>query len=467
MRTDKKNIHSAYLLIDIVCISLSLYLPYHFRYNPGLFWYRLPYLREHLFIFIFWSVFLIIFLKAKNLYSTDRSLTIPKEIWRVLLSVAFASVLAALMIFILQVKIFSRLVFFQSFWLLFLTLFFWRFCKRLLIRYRLSKGFYNHNVLVVGAGKTGALLVKEIENHPHLGLDVVGFFDSYKKGPVAGFQVFSNKIEDLEKIIQEHFVDEIYITIPSQRELVSKVMAVSQKMKKSVSVIADNFTLPFYRLNLNHIGMMPVIEYSESKLHGTELYAKRMLDVLFSAAGLFILFPFFLVIAILIKLDSCGPVFYKSRRCGKKGKLFDFYKFRSMVPDADQHKEGLLCQSEVKGPIFKINNDPRITRLGRLLRRYSIDELPQLFNVLKGDMSLVGPRPPIPAEVSEYDTWQMRRLDVRPGITGLWQVRGRSTLSFYKWVKLDLWYIDNWSFYLDLLILFWTIPAILQRKGAY
>ncbi len=466
MQKTNKIIHLVYLAVDVILISLSFYIPYIFRYNLGFIPENLPHLKDYSFIFIFWAAFLIVFFKAKNLYSTDRSLTIPKEMWRIFLSIFFASVLAGLMVFILQIKIFSRLVFIQSFLFLFFSLSFWRLLKRLFIRYRLAQGFYNYNVLVVGAGRVGVSLVKEIENHPYLGLEVVGFFDSYKSGSVEGYQILSNNFEKFEYIIQRNFIDKVYITIPSQRELVSKIIAVCRRKNKTISVIADNFTYPFYQLKLEHIGMMPIVEYVNSRLHGTEIYAKRILDLAIATLGLFLLTPFFLIIAGLIKLDSSGPVLYESLRCGRKGKLFNFYKFRSMVPEAESQKEKLRFLSEVKGPIFKIKDDPRVTRVGKILRRYSLDELPQLINVVKRNMSLVGPRPPTPDEVEKYHTWQMRRLDVRPGITGLWQVRGRSNLSFYKWAKLDLWYIDNWSFYLDLLILFWTIPVVLKRKGA-
>jgi exopolysaccharide biosynthesis polyprenyl glycosylphosphotransferase len=464
---EKKNIYIVYLLVDVLLIGLSFYLPYSFRYNQTISWGPLPHYKDYLFLFIIWAGVLISFLKSKRLYSTDRSITIPKEVRVVFSSVVFSAVLTGLMIFILQIRVFSRLVFFQSFLFLFFSLASWRLIKRLLIRYRLCKGLYNYNVLIVGAGKTGLVLVDEIEKRPFLGLEIVGFFDNHKEGEIAGYKVLSNRIEEFEDILQKYFVEEVYITIPSQRDLVSKIIALSKKRARAVYVVADNFTSPFYRLELNYLGLIPVLKYSGSKLHGTEMYAKRILDLAVAAISLFLLFPVFVALGVLIRIDSRGPVFYKSIRCGRRGKPFTFYKFRSMVLDADKQKEDLFFRSEVAGPVFKIKEDPRITKAGKILRRYSLDELPQLLNVIKGQMSLVGPRPPTPDEVEKYDIWQMRRLDVRPGITGLWQVRGRSTLSFYKWVKLDLWYIDNWSFYLDLLIIFWTIPVIIKRKGAY
>ncbi len=467
MNRDRRLIIAMYFLIDVLVISASLYIPYCLRYNERLIFAVLPEWNNVFLLFLFWAAGLVLFLKSRGLYGTDRSVTIPQETVRVFVCVMFSSVLVGLMIFILQMKFFSRLVFIQSFLLLFFSLSAWRAAKRLLIRYRMVRGYYNQNVLIVGAGQAGIALVSEIESCPHLGLKVVGFFDNYKHGRIAGHPVLSHTIAEFPHVLQKYFIDEIYITIPSERALVSQVIAACRQMQKTAHVLADNFTLPVYNLELQHVGIMPMIKYLGARQHGTDLYVKRMLDVCLAVIGLIVLAPIFLVIAIAIKADSPGPVFYVSKRCGKKGRMFHFYKFRSMIDGADTQKASLRDQSEVTGPIFKMRDDPRITRVGRLLRRYSLDELPQLWNVLKGDMSLVGPRPPTPDEVEQYDIWQMRRLDVRPGITCLWQVRGRSNLSFYKWVKWDLWYIDNWSFALDMMILVWTIPAVFKRKGAY
>jgi exopolysaccharide biosynthesis polyprenyl glycosylphosphotransferase len=399
--------------------------------------------------------------------------------------VIFSSLLAGLTIFILEMKFFSRLVFGWVAVLLILNLSLWRAIKRIIIRYRIAKGYYNINVLIIGAGKAGYALAEEIEENPYLGLKVIGLLDDNKTGKVLSYKVLG-KINDLEHIVQHSFIDEIYITIPSERKRVSEILTLVRGLKKTIRILVDNFmpletigeqeksktslagfTFPFSQVKMNYIGFIPLISYIDVGLHPTELFAKRLLDVIVAGISLILLMPLFVIIAFLIKLDSPGSVFYQSLRCGKKGRLFNFYKFRSMFQDSDNQKEVLRNKSEVKGPVFKIKNDPRITFMGRLLRRYSLDELPQLLNVLKGDISLVGPRPPTPDEVAKYDFWQMRRLEIRPGITCLWQVRGRSDLSFYKWVKWDLWYINNWSFGLDLKILWWTIPAILKRKGAY
>ena len=196
-------------------------------------------------------------------------------------------------------------------------------------------------------------------------------------------------------------------------------------------------------------------------------YGKRAVDVLVAVVALVVSAPIMLLLAILIRIESRGPVFYRSTRIGRGGRPFTFYKLRSMVKDADRNLHQVAHMNEADGPVFKIERDPRITRMGRFLRSTSIDEVPQFFNVLTGDMSLVGPRPPIPREVAQYEPWQLRRLDVRPGITCLWQISGRSRIGFQEWMRLDLEYIRHQSLALDLKILLRTIPAVISREGAY
>jgi lipopolysaccharide/colanic/teichoic acid biosynthesis glycosyltransferase len=220
-------------------------------------------------------------------------------------------------------------------------------------------------------------------------------------------------------------------------------------------------------VQLNYLGAIPLLVYFEKNAHGADGVVKRLLDIFISGFSLILLSPLFIVIACLIKCESLGPVMYVSKRCGRKGVIFDFYKFRSMEKDADSFKEALKAKSEIKGPIFKIRKDPRLTRVGKFLRKYSIDELPQLINVLKGNMSLVGPRP-FPVEESQQIEYKhIPRLNIKPGITGLAQIKGRSDLSFSHWMRWDNWYLHNWSLGLDIKIILWTIPAVFKGKGAY
>jgi exopolysaccharide biosynthesis polyprenyl glycosylphosphotransferase len=242
------------------------------------------------------------------------------------------------------------------------------------------------------------------------------------------------------------------------------------KIKKydiSIRIIPEMYDIAASAIQFKSSDLYPYVEVVKTPLRGVNLFLKRLVDLLLSGIGLILLIPVFVVVSILIKLDSKGPIFFKQRRIGKNGIQFTMYKFRSMVANAEELKERLKDQNEMDGPVFKIKEDPRITKLGKFIRKYSIDELPQLFNVFRGDMSLIGPRPPLVEEVEQYNDYQWRRLDVRPGLSGLWQISGRNHVSFEEWVSLDIYYIENWSMKLDTKILLQTIPVVLFGKGAY
>lgn len=461
---DKRRIHFFYLILDIALISISFYLPY--KYNLTLVPQNLAGFKSYFYVFSVWGLSIVFFLNSFNLYSTDRSLNISKEWWLVTKCVLISSILAALFIFVLKVEFFSRLIFLEVTISLLFSLSIWRTLKRIYVRYLIRAGYSNSNVLIMGAGKVGLALYEEIKNNTYLGLRVIGFLDDAKVGQSANFKILG-KIRDLETIVKKYFIDEIYVTIPSERKVTSEIVERGVKLGKTVRIVAEHFDLPYRQIKLNYIGIMPLIAYFEKDLQESEQFFKRLLDILGASIILIIFSPLFLIISILIKCESPGSVFYVSKRCGKKGKVFNFYKFRSMIDGAEMYKKDLLHKSEVKGPIFKIKKDPRVTRFGRFLRKYSLDELPQLINVIKGDMSLVGPRPFPMEECEKFENKHMPRLNIKPGITGLAQIKGRSDLPFHQWAKWDLWYFNHWSFGLDLKILWWTIPAVLKGKGAY
>ena len=223
----------------------------------------------------------------------------------------------------------------------------------------------------------------------------------------------------------------------------------------------------FNHVFVEHLGQIPLLSFASSPQSDFALAFKRLVDVVVAAAALIVLAPFFVFLAAIIKLTSPGPIFYRQTRCGLSGRRFRLLKFRSMVANADQLLPDLEKFNELDGPAFKMRNDPRCTTIGRWMRVLSLDELPQLWNVLLGHMSLVGPRPPLPEEVDQYQPWQRRRLRMRPGMTCLWALEGRSQLRFDNWVRLDLLYIDNWSVWLDFKILLKTIPAVLSGRGAH
>jgi len=220
------------------------------------------------------------------------------------------------------------------------------------------------------------------------------------------------------------------------------------------------------KVDLEDLDGVPLLTFSTSPNSQLQLMAKRATDVTLSALLLFLGMPVVLVIALLVKITSGGSILFRQTRCGLNGRFFTLYKFRTMIEDAEARRRDLWHLNEMNGPVFKVRNDPRVTAFGRFLRKFSLDELPQLWNVLRGDMSLVGPRPPIPEEVAQYQRWQRRRLAMKPGLTCLWQISGRNELDFNRWIELDLEYIDSWSPSLDWKILWKTIPVVLSGRGA-
>ncbi|HKZ69099.1 MAG TPA: sugar transferase [Anaerolineales bacterium] len=305
---------------------------------------------------------------------------------------------------------------------------------------------------------------------PDLGYFVVGFVDD---DPVRGstdlgrFHALGG-LDGVESIIKKEKVDEIIITIPwMYHRRIAALVAVCERRAVRPRVVPELFQFSLSRVDVDDLGGIPLIGVKEHTLPTTARLVKRTMDVVFAALALAVLWPVFLIVAMAIKLESRGPALFAQSRVGQNGKLFKAYKFRSMYQDAEEQLTNLSERNEASGPLFKIKDDPRRTRVGRLLRRTSLDEFPQLINVLKGEMSWVGPRPALPQEVEQYEPWQRQRLDVSQGITGLPQVSGRSDLTFDEMCLLDIYYIENWSLSLDLTILLRTIPQVLLGRGAY
>ncbi|MBQ6587546.1 MAG: sugar transferase [Butyrivibrio sp.] len=280
-------------------------------------------------------------------------------------------------------------------------------------------------------------------------------------------------IGDLEQILRNNEIDQVYFIQHSDDNIaqIQKYIDICLEMGVTVKVVLDvSYSHRMHRSNsyVSSVGTFPLITYHTIALNSYEQAIKRLMDLVISIIATIVLSPVMLITAIAIKLDSPGPVIFKQVRVGQNGRTFNIYKFRSMCADAEDRKEELLEQNEMDGFMFKIKNDPRVTKVGKFIRKTSIDELPQLFNVIKGDMSLVGTRPPTVDEVSQYKRGQWRRISIKPGVTGLWQISGRNSISdFDEVVELDLRYIDNWSLYADIAILFKTVGVLLTKKGAY
>jgi len=465
-----KRTMPTYILVDFLCITASFWLPYFFRYNDlsnlhTTIYY--PNFSGYCFIFVLELVLVIVVFKNRKLYSTDRQMTIPQELWRVVTHGMYLQIVICSIIFFSHYLFFSRFVLMTNIMLLCVLLGGWRTIKRLILRKLISEGFRNVNVLIVGSEDSAKMILKEIKTQPYYGFKVVGRLDSKVEENVGDVAVLGG-LSDFALVVQKYFVDEVIIVTLSDKDAVSELITLAQNLRLGLRVVFEQPERTIPVLSMEFFGTLPLLTYKKRELHPSESVAKKTFDLVVSAVMIVLLLPAMIVIAILIKVSSLGPIFFIQKRVGFKGKVFNFYKFRSMLKNADQLKEELLNKNEMSDDImFKIKNDPRVTKLGKFLRKYSLDELPQLINVIKGDMSLVGPRPPLPSEIQKYGSSHMERLSIKPGITGLSQTRGRSELSFSRWFKWDIWYINNWSFALDMRILLWTLPAVLKGKGAY
>jgi exopolysaccharide biosynthesis polyprenyl glycosylphosphotransferase len=339
-----------------------------------------------------------------------------------------------------------------------------RAALRVGFRWVRERGHNARYVVVVGAGPRGQAFAEKLAEHPELGLRIAGYVDD-EEFRLADGRSLLGRLEDLPAILHEHVVDEVAICLPfSQWHLVDAIARISEAEGKIVRVPMDVLDHAFAAGKVEDLDGVPVFSLVSGPDRTLALALKRLLDVGASIVGLILLSPLFAAAAFMVRHEDGGTVLFRQRRVGLHGRPFEVVKFRSMVPDAEGRRADLTSRNEVNGPAFKVTGDPRVTRTGRWLRRYSIDELPQLWNVLRGEMSLVGPRPPLPAEVAAYDVWHRRRLSMKPGMTGLWQVRARRETEFDRWVAADLEYIDRWSLWLDVKILARTIPAALGGR---
>jgi len=327
------------------------------------------------------------------------------------------------------------------------------------------------NVLIVGCGPNGALLRKHLEQNTDIGYVFKGYIDRRNTGrppdPARNKEeaLILGPADELLQIARAQFIDEVFISVPSDRHLVKEVARHAQSAALHVRVVPDMYDGLATGQTIEYVGHFPTMTVNHLSIPTMQLIVKRFVDIVVSASLLILLAPLLLLIAVLVRLDSQGPVLYRSLRVGKKGETFRCCKFRTMVANAEALKEQLSHLNERDGILFKISADPRITRVGRILRKFSLDELPQLWNVLKQDMSLVGPRPSVPGEYSQYALEHLRRLDVAPGVTGLWQVTARRDPSFESYITLDKEYVNNWSLGLDCRILVKTIGVVLAGTG--
>jgi len=327
------------------------------------------------------------------------------------------------------------------------------------------RGYDERRYAVVGSGAMAREVVEAITSHPEWGWRFAGFIRLGAREPTRGPSL--GDIGQLDRLLQEHVIDEVIFAVPRDRlDVVERAVPVCEELGVEFQISLDVLRFGQSQARVGGIDGIPTLGFTRTPTDTLALGAKRGFDVAGSLLALLLLSPVLALIALAIRLESPGPVFFRQRRSGLNGRVFEMLKFRSMYVDAEARLEALKAQNEMSGPVFKMKNDPRVTRVGRFLRKTSLDEFPQFWNVLRGEMSIVGPRPPIPDEVRLYKRWQRRRLSMKPGITCIWQISGRNTIDFDHWMELDLEYIDHWSLWTDLEICLKTIPAVLSARGA-
>lgn len=337
---------------------------------------------------------------------------------------------------------------------------------RNLVYSRYREGVDTRNVMIIGAGRVAHALRNHLESMRHLGFRFRGFVSLTERESESGDADIIGDVKNCVALARALFVDEIFFSVPADKKMVIDLVQEAREYGIDVRVVPDLYDGLAWNAPVEYIGQFPTIPLHRRDFPIGGFLMKRVMDTTLSLLALLLLCPLFIAIAIAVRLDSPGPVFYRARRIGRKGRTFDCLKFRTMVANADELKANLEHMNERDGILFKLKNDPRITRVGSHLRKYSLDEIPQFFNVLRGEMSLVGPRPPIASEVERYDLAHLRRLDVLPGITGLWQVEARQDPSFDSYISLDTAYVENWNLWLDLKILVRTISVVVGGTGS-
>jgi exopolysaccharide biosynthesis polyprenyl glycosylphosphotransferase len=470
--------HSTVRQVTIISDILLMNLAFAFSYVAR---YRFEWLMEAAFIDVPYSAYIgqqilfnliLIFTFSHNkVWNRRRGEFWVDEVARVSYATVVGVVLLMVITFLFRPLAFSRLL---LVWTLLFTIAFIgvaRLGRRLILALLYQRGAAADQVVVVGSGEVGRGVIRTLLARPDLGFQSIGYLDdaSGENNIGLGRIPHLGSWQELPDILRRYpQLHTVFIALPGDLHAqITYLVRLCQMFGVQARVVPDLLQLSLNRVEFNNMAGIPILSVREVRISRSGQAAKRALDLGFV---LLLALPALLltaVIAVAIRFDSAGPVFFHQERIGRNGRSFQMIKFRSMVVNADNQKRALQEMNDASGPIFKIRNDPRLTGMGRLLRRFSLDELPQLWNVLIGEMSLVGPRPPLAEEVACYQPWHRQRLEVKGGMTGLWQVSGRSDLTFDEQCLLDIYYIENWSLALDLRILLQTLPHTLFGRGAY
>ncbi|OGL42148.1 MAG: hypothetical protein A3C43_05685 [Candidatus Schekmanbacteria bacterium RIFCSPHIGHO2_02_FULL_38_11] len=450
-------------LFDLIVIIASFFVSYYLRnfLLNRVSGEILP-LGAYLWIIIIILPVWIALLKNQKIFGSFH-IESPYIFSKKILRISFLGILIlGAIIFLFQKKYFSRTFIVSFVFLSSLSLFALKTIVHLVFSRLKSIGFNPRHIIIVGTGKESKALARIIENHKKWGLNILGFLKIKEEEEIEEKEMkILGSASDLLSILHKNVVDEVIFCVPKEwlPELEDK-LALCEEEGVKTRLLADFYPRIIAKPEFEEFHGIHLLTFSTTPQMNSELLLKNIADRVLSSILLISLSPIFLIVSILIKLTNPGPVFFRQVRVGLAGRKFILYKFRSMIVGAEEKLPGILHLNERNGPVFKSKNDPRVTKTGRFLRATNTDELPQLINVLKGDMSLVGPRPPLPEEVEKYEGWQRRRLSMKPGMTCFWQISRKREMDFSQWMKLDLYYIDNWSLLTDLKIILWTISKI-------
>ena len=471
----KRTIRHLTIISDVILLNVAFAVAYAVRYE----WQWLYIVPEEFYEpfsryvgqQIVLNILLILTYSQSKIWQRRRGEFWVDELSRIMYATAAGMTLMIVVTFFVQPTPFSRLMLLWTFIFIVLFVGLGRLVRRSVLFSMYRQGKMVDRVLVVGAGETGRGIIRTLLARPDLGFKTIGYLQdgSQEHNVGLGRIPYLGLLQDLPNVLREQAnLHTVFIALPGDmHQQTVQVVAICQQYGVRAQVVPDLLQLSLNRVEFNNMAGIPLLSVRDVGISRTQRLLKRALDMSVVLVGAIPALLATAVITISIKLDSPGPVIYAAERVGRNGKLFKMYKFRSMIIDAEEKKESLMAYNEADGPIFKMKDDPRQTKVGRFLRRSSLDELPQLYNVFLGQMSLVGPRPPLQEEVDQYKPWHMQRLSEIGGLTGLWQVSGRSDLTFDELCLLDIYYIENWSLGMDIRILLQTIPRSLFGAGAY
>ena len=459
---------------DLVLIAVAFVLAYWLRYRVQWFLAVDPSNQADLVTYMPFGLALVFLLfcsfQFSRVYRFRRDRIWLEEVY----TIASATTIGVVVLIILNLTFgqlsFSRLIFLYTAALVTLLLGISRGIIYAARSYLRNQRIGLERVVLVGVGDVGLMVLRTIAARPSLGYELVGFLDdnpAKNRTDIGRFQALG-PLDNFSGILQAHDIDTAIICLPWQsHRIVAHLLHVCEQTGIKAQIVPDFFQMTKNQMKVEQLNGIPLITTRDVSIAGWNLFVKRALDVTLATVTLVVALPLGALIALCIRLESPGPILYSQTRIGRNGQPFKIYKFRSMIVDADTQLDQMAELNEASGPLFKIRDDPRRTATGRILRRFSLDELPNLINVFRSEMSLVGPRPNVPAEVAQYKDWHRKRLSVSPGMTGLWQVSGRSDLTFDEMVLLDIYYAENWTPTLDMNILLRTIPKVLAAEGAY